>query len=58
MPSYYDPKKTCRVGIMDESQFYDECGEETGGYFRVLMAGRSKADGVFKWGRWRCQPAW
>ena len=42
---------------MDESQFYEECGEETGAYFRVLMAAWSKDGGVFKWGRWRCQPA-
>ena len=50
MPSYYDPKKTCRVGIMDESQFYEECNEETGAYFRILIAAWSKAGGMFKWG--------
>lgn len=50
MPSYYDPKKTCRVGTMDESQFYSESGKETSAYFRGLLAAWSKAGGVLKWG--------
>ena len=49
MPSYYDPKKTCRVGMMDESQFYEECSKETGLYFRALIAAWSNAGGVLKW---------
>jgi hypothetical protein len=50
MPSHYDPKKKCRVGTMDESQFYAESGEETREYFRGLMAAWAKAGGVLKWG--------
>ena len=50
MPSFYDPKKKCRVGTMDESQFYAESGEATGSYFRGLITAWSKAGGVLKWG--------
>ncbi len=29
MASHYDPKKKCRVGTMDEDQFYSEANEKT-----------------------------
>ncbi len=50
MPSCYDPKKKCRVGTMDESQFDSESDKKTGAYFHGLMGTWSKAGGVFKWG--------
>ena len=50
MSSYYDPKQKCRVGTMDEPQFFSECGAESAAYFRSLMSAWSKAGGVFKWG--------
>jgi hypothetical protein len=50
MPSHFDPKKKCRVGVMDESQFYSESNKANGDYFRNLMAAWSKAGGDFKWG--------
>ena len=50
MPSHYDPKKKCRVGTMDESQFDLESDKNNGAYFHGLMAAWSKAGGVFKWG--------
>jgi hypothetical protein len=50
MPSYYDPKKKCRVGTMDEKQFHAECAKESGGYFRALIDAWTKAGGSLKWG--------
>lgn len=50
MASYYDPEKKCRVGTMDESQFYSECQTKNGEYFRNLIQDWSKAGGGFKWG--------
>ena len=50
MPSYYDPKKKCRVGAMDEDQFYAECDKENGAFFRDLLAAWLKAGGELKWG--------
>jgi hypothetical protein len=50
MASYYDPEKNCRVGTMDESQFYSECLAGNGEYFRNLIQAWSKAGGVLKWG--------
>jgi hypothetical protein len=50
MGSTYDPKKNCRVGIMDESQFYSECSTENGDWFRSLIQAWEKAGGNLKWG--------
>lgn len=50
MPSQFDPKKKCRVGTMDEPQFYSEADEESGAYFRGLMRAWSKAGGTLRWG--------
>lgn len=50
MPSYYDEKKKCRVGTMDETQFYSECHAGNTGYFRSLIEAWLKAGGVLKWG--------
>lgn len=50
MPSHFDPDKKCRVGLMDESQFYSESAKANGEYFRHLMAAWSKAGGGFRWG--------
>jgi hypothetical protein len=50
MPSYYDEKNKCRVGTMDEAQFYKECGVESGTYFRSLIEAWTKAGGLLKWG--------
>jgi hypothetical protein len=50
MPSYYDEKKKCRAGTMDESQFDSESDKKNGAYFHDLMAAWSKAGGVYKWG--------
>jgi hypothetical protein len=49
-PSYYDAKKKCRVGTMDEEQFYAECDKSNGAYFRSLMAAWREAGGSLKWG--------
>lgn len=50
MPSHYDKKKNCRVGTMDEAQFYAEAGAEAGTYFKTLLAAWGKAGGALKWG--------
>jgi hypothetical protein len=50
MPSHYDPAKKCRVGTMDETQFYAECGPDSGPYFRRLIECWTKAGGTLKWG--------
>lgn len=50
MPSHYDPKKKCRVGTMDETQFDAESDKKNGKYFHDLMAAWLNAGGVFKWG--------
>ena len=52
MPSYYDPKKTCRVGTMDEAQFYSECGaEKTAPTIACLAPNGSLTKTAFN-GRW------
>jgi hypothetical protein len=38
MASHYDPAKKCRVGTMDEQQFYAEASEATGAYFKSLIS--------------------
>lgn len=50
MPSYYDPKKSCRVGTMDEAQFESESDKKNLTYLQGLMSAWSKAGGIFKWG--------
>ncbi len=50
MPSYYDEKKKCRVGTMDEDQFYKECESASATYFRGLLSAWTKAGGSLKWG--------
>jgi|CXWL01.1.fsa_nt_gi hypothetical protein len=50
MASYYDKKKKCRVGTMDEEQFYTECDAANGAYFRRLLAAWTHAGGTLKWG--------
>lgn len=50
MPSRYDPKAKCRIGTMDEDQFYAECDKASGAYFRGLLAAWTKAKGGLKWG--------
>lgn len=50
MASKYDPAKKCRVGTMDEAQFYSECDSDNGDYFRRLVGAWTKAGGTLKWG--------
>ena len=50
MPSFYDEKAKCRVGEMDEKQFYTECDEDSGQFFKSLIAAWVKAGGSLKWG--------
>lgn len=50
MPSYYDEKKKCRTGTMDEDQFYSECESSNAAYFRSLITAWTKAGGSLKWG--------
>ncbi len=50
MPSHYDSDKKCRVGTMDEKQFYAECDKTNGAYFRSLLKGWTTAGGELKWG--------
>ena len=50
MASHYDSTKKCRVGTMDEGQFYSEAGDSTGSYFKVLIVAWGKKGGKFKWG--------
>ncbi len=50
MTSHYDDKKKCRVGTMDEKQFYAESEGANGTYFRDLIKAWTKAGGDLKWG--------
>jgi hypothetical protein len=50
MASRYDPRKKCRVGTMDEAQFYAETGKATGAFFRTLLAAWRDAGGSVHWG--------
>lgn len=50
MPSRYDASKNCRVGTMDERQFYSEADKQSGSYFRTLLGAWTKAGGSLKWG--------
>lgn len=50
MTSRYDSAKKCRVGTMDEGQFYSEAGKASGNYFRSLIDAWEKKGGTLKWG--------
>ncbi len=50
MTSHYDSAKKCRVGTMDEDQFYSEAGKASGTYFRTLIGAWQKKGGTLKWG--------
>ncbi len=50
MPSHYDAGKNCRVGTMDERQFYKEADKENGACFRTMLATWKKSGGTLKWG--------
>jgi len=50
MASYYDEKKKCRAGTMDEDQFYSEAEAANAAYFRALLTAWTKAGGKLKWG--------
>lgn len=50
MASHYDKEKKCRVGTMDEAQFYSECDSANGAYFKRLLTAWTKAGGTLKWG--------
>jgi hypothetical protein len=50
MTSRYDPAKKCRVGTMDEKQFYAESAKANGAYFKSLLEAWQKQGGSLKWG--------
>ena len=50
MASRYDAKKKCRVGTMDEAQFYAESDPNNGSYFRDLLRAWEKRAGTLRWG--------
>ena len=50
MASRYDPAKKCRVGTMDEEQFYAEANQANGRYFKSLLGSWQKKGGSIKWG--------
>lgn len=50
MASYYDPGKKCRVGVMDEHQFYSEASGKNGKFFQSLIEVWQKKGGRLKWG--------
>lgn len=50
MPSRYDKTKKCRVGTMDERQFYSETEKENKAYFRTMLEAWKKTGGSLKWG--------
>ena len=50
MASHYDEKKKCRVGAMDEAQFYGEADKRNGAFFKGVLKNWSKAGGTVKWG--------
>jgi len=50
MPSHYDASKNCRVGTMDEAQFYKEAEKKNGACFRAMLTTWEKSGGTLKWG--------
>jgi hypothetical protein len=50
MASHYDEKKKCRVGTMDEAQFYGEADKSNGAFFKGVLKAWGRAGGTVKWG--------
>ncbi|MFZ1376208.1 MAG: hypothetical protein WAS25_06390 [Geothrix sp.] len=50
MTSHYDPEKKCRIGLMDEKQFFSEANEVNGVYFKALLGAWRKQGGSQQWG--------
>lgn len=50
MPSVYDERAKCRVGEMDEAQFFAESDPDNGAFFAVLMKAWTEAGGRIRWG--------
>lgn len=50
MVSHYDPEKKCRVGLMDEKQFFSEASEVNGIYFKALLEAWRNQGGSQQWG--------
>ncbi len=50
MASRYDATAQCRVGRMDETQFYAEADEQTGDFFRSLVRSWRSSGGTLQWG--------
>lgn len=50
MTSHYDAKKNCRVGTMDEKQFYKESDKVNGAFFKKLIGAWDRKGGTLKWG--------
>lgn len=50
MVSHYDPEKKCRVGLMDEKQFFSEANEVNGIYFKALLEAWRNKGGSQQWG--------
>lgn len=50
MASHYDPEKKCRVGLMDEKQFFSEANEVNGIYFKALLEAWRNKGGSQQWG--------
>jgi len=48
--SHYDPEKKCRVGLMDEKQFFSEANEVNGIYFKALLEAWRNKGGSPQWG--------
>ena len=50
MASHYDAAAKCRVGTMDEKQFYAEASKANGAYFKSLLKSWQENGGSVKWG--------
>lgn len=50
MASNYDPDKKCRVGLMDEQQFFSEANKVNGNYFKALLSAWRDKGGSQQWG--------
>ena len=50
MASHYDQEKKCRVGTMDENQFYAETTVANRAFFKSLIAACEAQGGSLKWG--------
>ena len=49
MGSHYDSANKCRVGTMDEDQFYGEAAKVNGKFFKSLITAWQKKGGSLKW---------